>query len=253
MTFELTPLFVSLLLVSGLLAGIINTLAGGGSNLTLPALMIMGLPADVANATNRVGVMATSITAMTGFSRSGRLPVSDLGAILVPVMTGGVLGAVLAAFLPVWLLKPLLLGTMIGMSVIILVRPSTVIPEPGEPNRTLKPQSSAWWLLFVAGIYGGFVQAGVGFVLIAAIAGGLRYDLVRANALKVICAGAFTAVALIVFIWQDLVMWVPGLILAFGNMVGAWIGVKMALRVNQKFMKWFLLLMTVAASVAAMI
>jgi len=250
---ELTPLFIGLLLVTGLAAGIINTLAGGGSNLTLPVFMIMGLPADVANATNRVGVIMHSMVAMKGFSSHGKLPLDNAKGILVPILIGGVFGSVLASFIPANYLKPILLGTMISMSVVILIRPAVVIPEPGEIAQDAIFGTKHWWLLVLAGTYGGFVQAGVGFVLIAAIAGGLRYDLIRANALKVLCTAAFTSVALIIFIWRGQVAWVPGLILASATMLGGYIGVKFALKVSMRFMKWFLLLMTLAASLAALI
>ncbi len=248
---ELSLWFVILLLGTGFVAGIINTLAGGGSNLTLPALMILGLPADVANATNRLGVFMQSIVGIRGFHKKDQLPAHDLKSILIPTLMGGLVGAVAASYLPPQNLKPILLGTMILMSLVILVRPSIVFPGPLEHSQLVRESPKAWWTLFIAGLYGGFVQAGVGFVLIAAIAGGLRYDIVKANALKMFCTGAFTAVALGVFIFRGQVSWVPGVVLALATMAGAQVGVKLALKVSPGFMKWFLFLMTVAASIAA--
>lgn len=250
---ELTVWFVLLLLVTGFIAGIVNTMAGGGSNLTLPSLMALGLPADVANATNRVGVFMQSLVATRGFAKHDAMPKEDLKGIMIPTLTGGLVGAVLASYIPPNHLKPILLLTMITMSVIILVKPETVIPGPDELPKKVAESKKGLGLLFLAGVYGGFVQAGVGFVLIAAAAGGLRYSLVQANALKVLCTLAFTFVALGVFIWRDQVMWLPGLILASATMVGAQIGVKLAVNVSQRFMKWFLLIMTLCASAAAML
>ncbi len=249
---ELDVMFIVLLIVVGLVAGVINVLAGGGSNLTLPVLMIMGLPADVANGTNRVGVMLHSIVSVRDFDRHGMVAKHDLIAILVPTLLGGVTGALAASYLPVSWLKPALLTAMIGMATIILIRPQTIAPEADEKPRNVEGNWMAWSSLFVAGVYGGFVQAGVGFILIAALAGTLRYDLVRTNALKMICTGAFTAVALAIFIWRDQVAWVPGLILAIGTMAGARIGVKLALKASQKAMKWFLFCMTLVVSGAAL-
>lgn len=249
--FELTPFFIALLLATGFAAGIINVLAGGGSNLTLPALMVMGLPADMANATNRVGVMLQSLVGLRGFNKSDRLERTDMLPILLPTLLGGVVGAGIASYLPNSLLKPLLLGMMISLSVIMIVKPKTVFPGPDEQPQRIRNRPWAAFGLFLTGIYGGFVQAGVGFLLIAALAGGLRYDLVRANALKLLCAGAFTAVALVVFIIDGLVAWVPGLVLGIGTMVGAQIGVRLALNISQTALKWFLLCMTLAASAAA--
>jgi uncharacterized protein len=250
--FELTPLFIVILLVTGVLAGIINTLAGGGSNLTLPALMMMGLPADVANATNRVGVFLQCLVGMRGFDKQGRLEKVDLKGIMIPTLVGGLVGALAASFLPAALLKPVLLGTMVTVALVILIRPNAIMPAADEQPLMVADSSKAWWGLWLAGFYGGFVQAGVGFVLIAALAGVLRYDLVRANALKMLCTAAFTLVALVVFIWRDQIAWVPGLVLAVGTMTGAKIGVKLALNISQRALKWFLFLMTLCASIAAL-
>ena len=250
---DMSLLQASLLIGTGFLAGIINTLAGGGSNLTLPALMVMGIPAEVANATNRVGVAVQGITALFGFRRHGKLETSDTGPILLPTIIGGLLGAVGAAYAPSTWIKPLLLGTMLTMALIILVRPAIVAPPAGTEPRKVRNTPSSWWGLGLAGFYGGFVQAGVGFVLLAALAGTLRYDLVRANALKMLCALAFTLVALVLFIVEDLVMWGPGLILAAGTMVGSHIAVKMAISARPETLKWFLFLMTLCGSVAAML
>ncbi|MFQ3229561.1 sulfite exporter TauE/SafE family protein [Reinekea sp.] len=250
---ELTPLFITILAVTGLISGVINTIAGGGSNLTLPALMMMGLPADAANATNRVGVFMQSVAAVQGFASRGKMPTHDLKGIMIPLCVGGLLGSISASFMPVSFLKPVLLFTMLSLSTVILFRPSTVFPDEGEESLLVKGNAKAWWMLLFAGWYGGFVQAGVGFILIAAIAGSLRYDLVRTNALKVLAAGAFTLIALSVFIWRDQVVWIPGLILAASTIVGARIGVRLSLKVDPKFMKWFLFVMTLVASAAAFI
>ncbi len=249
---DVTPFFVVLLLSTGLIAGVINTLAGGGSNLTLPALMMMGLPADIANATNRVGVLLQCLVGLRGFDKHDKLPRDDLGGILVPTLLGGGLGALAASFMPNLWLKPVLLVTMIGMALLILIRPATVAPPEGVSPSPVKGNRKAWLALFVAGIYGGFVQAGVGFILIAALAGSLRYDLVRTNALKMLCTAAFTAIALGIFVWRDQVMWVPGLVLAVGTMTGAKLGVGLALKVSQNVLKWFLFAMTLCASAAAL-
>lgn len=242
-----------LLLVTGFAAGIINTLAGGGSNLTLPALMVMGMPADVANATNRVGVVFQSISAVRGFYRHGRLPVEAIFPVMWPTLVGGALGALAAVVAPNTLLKPLLLGTMITMAVVILVSPSVVAPAADEAPKAVKDSPLGLIGLLFAGFYGGFVQAGVGFVLLAAITGALRYDLVRANALKVICALGFTLVALCIFVADGLVAWIPGLVLAVGAIFGAHLAVKFAIKVEPRVLKWFLLVMTVVASAAALL
>jgi len=244
--------YFGILVVTGFLAGAINTLAGGGSNLTLPALMLTGMPADIANATNRVGVFFQCAVGVRGYAQHGKIQTNDIAWVLVPNVVGGVVGAVAAAILPASLLKPLLLSAMIGVAFVILVFPSVISPPEGTQVYKMKERPSAWIALFFAGVYGGFVQAGVGFLLITALAGTLRYDMVRSNALKLVCSLAFTGVALLVFIVDDLVQWLPGLVLAVGMMAGASIAVKISLDISQKTMKWFLFVMTLAASAAAM-
>jgi len=241
-----------ILIFTGFIAGIINTLAGGGSNLTLPALMLTGMPADVANATNRVGVLLQCAVGVKGFHRHGKLDSQDMLLVLIPSLLGGLIGSLAVVAIPVVVLKPLLLGTMITMALIILIFPSVVAPPEGTPTKKVKDSPLAWLGLFFAGIYGGFVQAGVGFILIVTLAGALRYDLVRTNALKVLCSLAFTFLALVIFIADDLVLWIPGLVLACGTMMGAQVAVKFALNVSQKVLRWFLFLMTLVACAAAM-
>ena len=250
---DINPSYSALLLITGFIAGIINTLAGGGSNLTLPALMVMGMPADIANATNRVGVILQSITGILGFKKAKKLDSSDIVPVLIPTLLGGAVGSVIASFAPSELLKPLLLSAMIGMTLIILIRPGIVSPPAGTIPFKIREKPSAWIALFIAGIYGGFVQAGVGFILIGALAGTLRYDLVRTNALKMVCTVAFTTLAISVFIWNDQILWIPGLILGLGTMLGSHVAVKFAIKANPNTLKWFLFVMTLCGTVAALL
>ncbi len=249
---EYDPLILTALVLAGLVSGFINTLAGGGSMLTLPALMLLGMPADIANATNRVGVLMQSLASARSFQRHDRLDSAAILPILVPTLTGALLGSLAASYLPVWLLKPILLGSMVTMAVLMLFRADTLIPAPGTPARKLSESPGGIAALFFAGVYGGFVQAGVGFILIAALAGVLRYDLVRTNALKTVCTAVFSGVALLVFATRDQVLWIPGLILAVGSVAGAMISVKFAIKVSQNTLKWLLMIMVSLSCGAAM-
>jgi len=249
------PIFYYLLLVvTGLIAGFVNTLAGGGSSLTIPALMIFGMPADIANATNRVGVFLHSIVSTLGFRRENvQIASADAFGIVAITVGGGVAGALIASFMPNLYLKPVLLGVMVGMALIILLKPAGVAPPPGTPVVPLKQKPAAWIGLFMAGLYGGFVHAGVGFLLIGVIAGTLRYDLLRTNAFKMLCVLVFTGAALVVFIWRGQVNWLPGLVLACGMMVGGHFSVKFAVKVSQAALRWFLFAVTVVVCLLALL
>ena len=250
---QLDLISILLLGFTGFVAGGINTVAGGGSNLTLPVLMMFGLPADIANGTNRVAILTQSIVGVAGYDKYDTLDRPAVIPILIPCMLGGALGAIVAATLPNLFLKPVLLLTILCMSIVILVRPEAIAPNVGTKALSPKTNNRAWWGLFAAGVYGGFVQAGVGFILLAALAGGLRYDLVRANALKMVCALAFTVVAMVIFIAFDQIWWLPGIILASGSMLGAHLAVKIAVRASQDHIKWFIFAMTILAVVGGLI
>jgi uncharacterized membrane protein YfcA len=239
-----------ILITIGLMAGIINTLAGGGSNLSLPALMMYGLPADVANATNRVAVLMQSITASRGFYKHDKVELANVKGNFFPLLVGGLIGAISASYINVELLKPLLLGTMVAVSLWVVFK-SDVTTEEGSERKSCYDSKIGLLTTFAAGFYGGFVQAGVGFVLIATFVGVLNYDLLRANAMKVVATVIFTSIALIVFIFRDQIAWLPGIIIGLGSMVGAQVAVKFALNIKAKTLKILVLVMTLFASAAA--
>ena len=251
--YDLSILMICLMLVTGLISGVINTLAGGGSMLTLPAVMLLGMPADVANATNRVGVLMQSVAGAKGFSDQGKLDKSAIFPVLLPTVVGALAGSLLASFLPVWVLKPVLLGSMITMALVMVIRPQAVIPSDGAEPYKLAERPVGGLGLFLAGVYGGFVQAGVGFILIAALAGGLRYDLIRTNALKTVCTAVFSGVALVVFAMRGQVWWIPGLVLAVGSIAGAMASVRFAIKVSQNTLKWLVLVMVTATCAGAVL
>lgn len=237
----------------GLAAGVVNMMAGGGSNLILPLLMVFGVPADVANATNRVGVLLQSISGLQGFKKAGRLPTEDLWPIVLPTLIGGLCGALVASFAPVAILKPMLLGTMLTVAAIAFFKPNALVHEAGTMPQKVSDTPKACLWLWLVGVYGGFVQAGAGFVLLPVLAGVLRYDLVRANALKVFCTLGFTLVSLTVFIWRGQVWWDIGLVLAVGSIIGAKIGVATAIKLQPNTLRWILFVMTLVSVMATVI
>lgn len=249
---EVTVLSSAILIALGILAGIINTLAGGGSNLTLPALMVMGMPADIANASNRVGIFLQSLTGALGFKKHNRLESDEILPMMIPTLLGGLAGSLTASYSPEWVLKPMLLGAMVTMSLIMVLRPAMIVPPEGTIPLKVAQSPKSWVGLTIAGFYGGFVQAGVGFILLAAVCGVLRYDLVRGNALKLVCTMAFTVVALVVFIARDQVDWIPALILSIGFIIGAHLSVKFAIKAKPDTLKKLLLVMTICGCFAAM-
>lgn len=229
---------LALLLGVGLAAGWINTVAGGGSLLSVPALMWTGLPADIANGTSRVAIVGQGAVGVVGFRRAGRLDWGVLGRVVPTTLAGAVLGAYLATVIPNQVFKPVLIGTMMLMAVTLLLSPQTLAPPPDTEPLDVRQEPKAWVALFATGVYGGFLQAGVGLVLLAVLAGLLRHDLVRANALKVGVVLVYSVAALGVFVWRGKVAWDAGLVLAIGNMIGAQLGVHFAVQRGQQAIRW---------------
>ncbi|MEO0322514.1 MAG: sulfite exporter TauE/SafE family protein [Myxococcota bacterium] len=247
------PLELLAIVVTGFVAGFVNTVAGGGSLLTLPALMLAGLPADVANGTNRVGVVLQSASGLVGFRRAGRLSLASLPALSLPTVLGAALGAWLAAdVLPRHLVEPALMAALVVVALAMLFAPPQEGGDAAEA-RSLRERPGAALGLFVAGLYGGFVQAGVGFVLLAVLGRGLRLDLVRANALKVGLVLLFGLVALGIFVAKDQVAWGPGLLLAGATVLGAQAGVRFAIEVPARVLKRIVVACALASCAAVVL
>jgi len=222
------------LLVAGLLAGFINTLAGGGSLLTLPALIFAGLPSPIANATNRVGVLLQNVVASVQFYRKKQLDIREALWLGLPALLGAILGTFLAVDIDRVLFDRILGAVLILILITLFLKPSMWIEQ--------KKRNLPLWLqvpiFFVIGIYGGFIQAGVGFLLILALAGAIGHELVKSNALKVAIVLLFTGVSLLIFALSGKVVWIYGFILSLGNMTGAYFGVRFAVKGGAKQVRW---------------
>jgi uncharacterized membrane protein YfcA len=221
------------LVVAGAVAGWVNTIAGGGSMLTVPALMWYGLPADVANGTSRIAILAQGFTAVLGFRREKALDTSLLVAAAVPSVLGAVLGAYAATLIPNDIFKPILIGTLLVMAASMFLKPDALSPPPGSTPIDPRHKRSAWVALFFTGLYGGFLQAGVGLILLAVFAGLCRIDLVRGNGLKVAVIFVYSIVVVLVFAARAKVAWSSGAVLAVGHVIGAELGVRFAVRKGQ--------------------
>ncbi len=222
------PLFwqIPLLVTVGIVAGILNVLAGGGSLLTLPLLIFMGLPSAVANGTNRIAIFCQNIFAIRGFRQKGVMPLELALLCTPPALLGSWLGANMAISLDDLMFKRILALIMLGVLIFTAVDPMKRFRQQEvvfSPMRKLILVIS----FFGVGVYGGFVQAGVGFIVISALlVHGL--DLVRINAIKVFVIFAYTFIALGVFIYHGQVNYLLGFALAAGNSIGGSIGPKLA-------------------------
>jgi uncharacterized membrane protein YfcA len=233
----------------GFICGFINTLSGSGSLISLPLLIFLGLPANVANGTNRVAILLQNVVGVSSF-RQKKLLEFKRGLILAaPAFVGSIVGAQIAVNLNDEIMRRTIGVLMVVMLIVILTKPKRWLE--GRPEALDRNPSWLQLLVFFGiGIYGGFIQAGVGIFLLAGLVLGAGLDLVRANAVKVLIVLFFTVPALIVFFIHGQVDWGIGLILAVGNMAGAWVAVRTAAEKGAKFVRWLLIaVVTVAAIV----
>jgi uncharacterized protein len=240
---------LALLTAAGLLGGFVNTLAGGGSLVTLPALMLLGLPADMANGTNRLAILAQSAAGAHGFARLGKLDRSLLASVVVPTLLGALAGALVASALSPQILEPVIIGCLLLVAPTLLVSPRVRVAQEG-PRRQRALETLG---LIALGFYGGFVQLGVGILLLAYLCGVLGQDVLRANALKVTIVGAFTLVALAVFVLQGQVLLVPGLALGLGSVLGAQLAVRFSARTGDVALRRVIFGLVVIACVGLLV
>lgn len=245
------PLMMALVLVAGFVAGVINTMAGSGSLITLPLLIFLGLPAGVANGTNRVAILFQTAVGVWKFHGAGQIELKSARWLLLPSVVGALLGAYLAVDLNERAMRMIIAGLMLVMFCVIAIRPKRWLQ--GARDHHHQGLTAVEVIVhFAIGFYGGFIQAGVGIFLLAGLVLASGYDLLRANALKLLIVLVFTAFALAVFAWHDMVDWYWGLILAAGNMAGALLGAKLALRGGAELLRKMLLTI-IAISAAKMI
>jgi len=233
-TLELWQL--GLLSVAGIAAGFLNVMAGGGSLLTVPIMIFMGIPGPVANGTNRIAILAQNITAVTTFFRRGfsefRLSLTLAACALPGAVAGAMVGARLEG---VWFNRTLAIIMLGVMLIMAFDRGHKATASQGHPNR----KQLIWGHILMVGVgfYGGFIQLGVGFIIMPVLNRVMGFDLVRTNMHKVFIIACYSAAALWVFASQVEILWIVGLALALGNSIGGWLATVVQVKQGEGLIK----------------
>jgi uncharacterized membrane protein YfcA len=236
---------IIVVIVVGIVAGFFNTLAGGGSLLTLPALIFVGLPATVANGTNRVAILMQNVTAVAGFKQQGLSDFKFGLGLAIPAVVGAIVGAKLAVDISDALFQKVLAAVMLLAVGLILWNP-TRRWQKGQAILSPKRRLLAIIAFFFVGVYGGFIQAAVGFIIIATLVLITGLDLVQTNSHKMFVVGVYTLAALATFALSGKVNWGIGLVLAVGNGIGGWIGSQLAVLGGERWIRIVLAVAVVA-------
>lgn len=228
-----------LLFFIGLVAGFMNVMAGGGSTLTLPMLIFTGLDGAEANGTNRLALLIQNIFAVWGFRQEGHSKIKKSFQYAIFTLPGAILGALVAVKIPDLLFKRIL------AVVIILVIISMLLPKIKEnvkisQNKFLSTYG-LYFALFGVGFYGGFIQAGVGFIIMATFFYFAGLNLVQVNMHKVFVVLIYTIPALAIFAFSGNIDWVRGIVLAAGNGLGGWLSARLSVKKGDRLVRGVLI------------
>ncbi len=219
-----------LLIVGGVAAGAVNAVAGGGSMLTVPLLVLAGVPGNAANGSNRIGILTSNLASSAEFRRSGIEGLTHALPVVGPALVGSLIGS-----LGISRLTDDTFETVFGLLMIPLILLTINKPKVRVDGDTWSRATTTLVFLGV-GMYGGAIQAGVGLVMLAALSRA-GFDLVTANSIKVLVNVAVTLVALPVFIAQGNIRWLPAVILAVGLTIGGWLGARLGVAKGEEWIR----------------
>ncbi|WP_224483097.1 sulfite exporter TauE/SafE family protein [Robertkochia aurantiaca] len=245
----MSPVFeVILLVVLGFLVGVINTISGGGSMLTLPILIFLGLDSNVANGTNRIAIFLQNISAIAGFKSKG-IKTSKLSWWLgVSALAGSIIGATIAIDIRDELFNRILAIVMILVVGIMVLRPNRKIVSLEE-----RLTGKYFWISLIAfffiGIYGGFIQAGTGIIMLLVLTTVNNMSLVKSNLVKAVVMLIYTSATLIMFYLSDNLNFKYGLLLASGQFLGGWLSARWSVNKGDGLVKVFLVIMVIAMAI----
>lgn len=225
------------IIVSGILVGFINTLAGGGSVISLSLLLILGLPATIANGTNRVSVFFQTTSSVVTFWRNKMFTLRKIWWLVIPASAGSVAGAWFAVGISSRVLEIMMVAVMVIMLFFIFVKPDRWVKE----NTRFLLRKITWWqvILFIAiGFYAGFLQVGVGYFLLIGLVVGVGFELVKANAVKNLVVLFTATISLVIFIFSHQIHYLYGLLLSIGSVIGAYIASHLAVKKGALFVRW---------------
>jgi hypothetical protein len=232
---------ISLLIIAGFMVGFINTVAGSGTVITYSLFMMLGLPANMANGTIRLGVVMQTLIAGLNFKKNKFLDLRKGLKLAIPVVIGSIAGAQIAAHINEQIFENILAGVLILMLFFIFMDPQRWLKDQLHLIQK-KPDVMQVMIFLGIGLYGGFIHIGVGIILLSAIVLNAGYDLVKANAIKIMIVFLYSPFALGVFMLNGQVDYQIGLISAIGNILGGLVGSNMAMNKGNAFVRWVLIL-----------
>lgn len=245
--------YIALLVVGvGLIAGFVNTLAGSGSIISISMLIFLGLPPNVANGTNRIAILLQNLVGVASFKKQKVFEWKEGIWLSIPAVIGSAVGALSAVSLKNDIMEIVIAIVLLFMLAIVIVKPDKWVEGQAGKFKE-KPSFLQIIIFFFIGLYGGFIQAGVGFFLLSGLVLSAGFNLVKANAIKMLIVLLYTPVALAVFAFSGQVDFLYGFILSIGNMAGAFLATKVSVKWGPKFIRYFLIAILIVAAAKLLI
>lgn len=204
-------------------------------------LTFLGLDPKMANGTNRIGVLIQSVIGAKTFVADRSVLPKDTPWQIIPSVVGAIVGSFIAAELDQELMGYIIGGLFVILLALVLLKPAKWLRTVAEPRNNHRSLLSIV-MFFGIGIYGGFIQAGVGIFLLSALVLFAGYTLNTSNAIKLICVAVFTVPALAIFIYKGQVAWMYGITLAIGQSGGAYMAARYAMH-NEQANRWVRILL----------
>lgn len=236
---------IIILFCSGAAASFINMMAGGGSMLTIGALILIGVEPVVANGTNRIGVVVGTGSGALTYKAAKFTDIKTSLMLGICAIPGAIFGSIYSVKISNQLFQRMLAVVM------ILILITMFLPKKKIEATTEKLKHS--WLIYPAmvlvGFYGGFIQVGVGFILMALLRHLMSYDLLKVNMHKVFIVLIYTLPVLIIFGLSGKINVFYAFVMSIGNALGSYISVKLALKKGEKLVKVVLVITIVLMAV----
>ena len=238
---------VATLIISGLFVGFINTLSAGGTTISIALYLALGLPPSEANATNRIGVILQSSLPAAMCAKKGLLKNTGTTHLAIFTMLGALAGSLLSLVLPQHIFSYAMGVSLLTMIFFIFSSPKSF--ENDNEKKIFKDSKPLkYTIFFLIGIYGGFVQVGTGFFLMAAGSMLLGYNIIKTNAMKSTIMAAYTVVAIIVFMQSGNINWQYGMLHSIGTLTGSYIATHLAFKKGAGFIRWIIIAVIIFTS-----
>lgn len=226
---------IIMLVVSGIAVGIINTLAGGGSIITMTLFMVLGLPINVANGTNRIAVFLQNFTATVTFIRKRMLDVKHGLLLSIPVIIGNIAGSLVASNIDERIFK-ICFGVVMFLILLYMIFDNRKRFHGGA-RMEVRPVHYLWFLLI--GFYGGYIYIGLGYLILAIALWSMKLDIVTANVIKGFVIFIATPFSLLIFMINGQVEYGYGILHGIGNVIGAYLASHYFIGWGGRFVKIF--------------